>query len=261
MSLGTAIASGVAGIAGLFGRKKRQRKQSSHEKKMAQMSIDANKDLAKYGYDQSRAQWARENAYNTPEQQMARFKEAGLNPNLIYGQGDAGNASSMQAYQSPTADYTGVSNPEMGQMQHQQSTQQAIQTSMSTLEAFINTKQKAAETDLTAKKAATEKWRKHQTKAQTTLTKSQETAQFYKNTQEAQLMGMDDTTQYSGDGLSNYNQRIVDQEYSKIRMQQNNATRAEAEAAYKNKQISEYEKDQIIRGLSGAASVIKLGKK
>lgn len=29
------------------------------------------------------------NAYNTPEQQMRRFKEAGLNPHLIYGSGNA----------------------------------------------------------------------------------------------------------------------------------------------------------------------------
>lgn len=32
------------------------------------------------------ADWARTNQYNSPLAQMARFKEAGLNPNLIYGQ-------------------------------------------------------------------------------------------------------------------------------------------------------------------------------
>lgn len=30
--------------------------------------------------------WARQNAYNSPQQQMQRYKEAGLNPNLIYTQ-------------------------------------------------------------------------------------------------------------------------------------------------------------------------------
>jgi hypothetical protein len=30
--------------------------------------------------------WNRQNAYNSPEQQMRRFQEAGLNPNLIYKQ-------------------------------------------------------------------------------------------------------------------------------------------------------------------------------
>ena len=38
--------------------------------------------------------WNRQNAYNTPAEQMKRFKEAGLNPNLMYGQGSSGNANS-----------------------------------------------------------------------------------------------------------------------------------------------------------------------
>ena len=32
------------------------------------------------------AQWERQNAHNHPLEQMRRLKEAGLNPNLIYGQ-------------------------------------------------------------------------------------------------------------------------------------------------------------------------------
>lgn len=38
------------------------------------------------------AQWQRENEYNSPKAQMQRFADAGLNPNLIYGQGTNGNA-------------------------------------------------------------------------------------------------------------------------------------------------------------------------
>lgn len=42
-------------------------------------------------YDRQRADaladWNRNNEYNSPLAQMTRFKEAGLNPNLIYGQG------------------------------------------------------------------------------------------------------------------------------------------------------------------------------
>jgi hypothetical protein len=36
------------------------------------------------------ADWMRQNEYNTPEAQMQRFKQAGLNPNLIYGQSNEG---------------------------------------------------------------------------------------------------------------------------------------------------------------------------
>lgn len=38
--------------------------------------------------------WKMQNEYNSPKNQMARFAEAGLNPNLIYGSGNPGNASS-----------------------------------------------------------------------------------------------------------------------------------------------------------------------
>lgn len=40
--------------------------------------------------------WKMQNEYNTPFMQMQRLKEAGLNPNLMYGQGTTGNASSPQ---------------------------------------------------------------------------------------------------------------------------------------------------------------------
>jgi len=51
------------------------------------------------------ADWNMQNLYNSPKQQMARFKEAGLNPNLIYGQmsnSPVVRSSSPQSY-NPTA--------------------------------------------------------------------------------------------------------------------------------------------------------------
>ena len=37
-------------------------------------------------------QWQRENDYNSPSAQMSRFREAGLNPDLMYGNGTPGNS-------------------------------------------------------------------------------------------------------------------------------------------------------------------------
>lgn len=54
-------------------------------------------------YDDSIKFWNMQNAYNSPEAQMQRFRNAGLNPNLIYGQGNSGNAGSI-----PTPDVTPV---------------------------------------------------------------------------------------------------------------------------------------------------------
>lgn len=47
--------------------------------------------------------WNRTNEYNSPQAQMQRFKEAGLNPNLIYGNGNTGNASSPPQMVVPQA--------------------------------------------------------------------------------------------------------------------------------------------------------------
>lgn len=48
-----------------------------------------NKELQELAYQQNIEQWERENAYNHPAEQMKRLIEAGLNPNLVYGNGSA----------------------------------------------------------------------------------------------------------------------------------------------------------------------------
>ena len=59
----------------------------------------SNKKLAQYTFNKNVEMWKMQNAYNSPKQQMARFKEAGLNPNLMYGKGTVGNAQTMPQYQ------------------------------------------------------------------------------------------------------------------------------------------------------------------
>lgn len=71
-------------------------------------TIAGNLELSQYEFSQNLAQWERQNAYNTPAAQMQRYKDAGLNPNLIYGQGTPGNAASSPQYDKPTVDYTGI---------------------------------------------------------------------------------------------------------------------------------------------------------
>lgn len=39
--------------------------------------------------------WNMQNEYNSPQSQMKRYQEAGLNPHLIYGQGNSGNAGAV----------------------------------------------------------------------------------------------------------------------------------------------------------------------
>lgn len=49
--------------------------------------------------------WRQQNEYNTPEAQMARFQKAGLNPNLIYGQGSSGNAGQIDTPDTQSASF------------------------------------------------------------------------------------------------------------------------------------------------------------
>ncbi|AXH76189.1 MAG: DNA pilot protein [Microviridae sp.] len=72
----------------------------------------ANRELAEYQYSKDLEMWNRGNAYNNPIEQMKRLKDAGLNPNLIYGSGAAGasgtTAVTMPKYNAPTMSYNYV---------------------------------------------------------------------------------------------------------------------------------------------------------
>lgn len=62
----------------------------------------ANMELAKYQYDRNLEMWNKQNEYNTPSNQMSRLREAGLNPNLVYGNGSVANTTnSVPQYDAP----------------------------------------------------------------------------------------------------------------------------------------------------------------
>ena len=81
-------------IAGTIGAKKQQRRAYKYNKK-----------LAEHAYGLEKMAIDKQNQYNSPAAQMARFKAAGLNPNLIYGQGTPGNQPQIPKYQTPKADF------------------------------------------------------------------------------------------------------------------------------------------------------------
>mgnify|MGYP000476167259 CR=1 FL=1 len=75
------------------------------------------KEMATTAYQRDVEMWNTQNAYNAPSAQMERLKEAGLNPNMVYGSGSStGNTSGSmpkhQSYQTPTAqlDIGGIMN-------------------------------------------------------------------------------------------------------------------------------------------------------
>ena len=57
----------------------------------------ANLKLAQYQNDWNLAQWNRQNAYNTPAAQRARYEEAGINPYFALGNISSGQAQSLMS--------------------------------------------------------------------------------------------------------------------------------------------------------------------
>lgn len=91
---------------------------SQAAKKQQERNIQANKEMAEYQWQQNIDMWNRQNLYNDPSAQMARFAAAGLNPAMMYGKGSAGagNAQSLPKYSAANVDHTKVPAMQLPQM-------------------------------------------------------------------------------------------------------------------------------------------------
>lgn len=96
-----AIMAGVQTIANISGR--------IHAAKVARrntnLTIAENKRLAELAYQREQQGITEMNKYNQPVNQMKRFEQAGLNPNLVYTQGTPGNQSVFPKYNAPSVEY------------------------------------------------------------------------------------------------------------------------------------------------------------
>lgn len=88
-ALGSVGSSLISGLFGQIGQRQ-QLNQSLHQQ---QLAFQQNKELAALQNEYNIAQWQRENEYNLPKNQMSRLKKAGLNPDLMYGNGISGLTS------------------------------------------------------------------------------------------------------------------------------------------------------------------------
>ncbi|UPW41452.1 DNA pilot protein [Dipodfec virus UA23Rod_1363] len=134
-SVASLIGSGISSLGGLFSSGLSYRSQ----KKLLRQQNEYNLDMANFAYDRDLDMWNRQNVYNSPSEQMARLKAAGLNPNLMYGSGSAssGNAGSAPSFNAPQSNinrYTG----DFG-------IQQAANSISNGLNSYIDTKTKLAQ--------------------------------------------------------------------------------------------------------------------
>lgn len=95
----------VSSIGSMIGQNRAIRQQIKAQKEENQKNREYNLMLARTQNQWNLEQWQRENDYNSPTAQMSRFRAAGLNPNLAYGQMSNGASSptlTSGAASSPT---------------------------------------------------------------------------------------------------------------------------------------------------------------
>lgn len=104
------IAAGTSLLGGLFNSSSQSktndanqqlaREQNAFNLQMQQNEFAQNSAQSELEYQRNLELWNMQNEYNSPQAQMQRYIDAGLNPNLIYGTGSAssGNASAPQQF-------------------------------------------------------------------------------------------------------------------------------------------------------------------
>ena len=89
--MGMNILNPLVSIYGIHQNNKNIDKQLQAQSVENQKMREHNLQLAQLQNEWNQQQWNLENAYNSPEAQMKRMKDAGLNPDMMYGGGVSGN--------------------------------------------------------------------------------------------------------------------------------------------------------------------------
>lgn len=87
----------ASGLFGFIGANKRQKRAIAAQKEENRLAREWQKEMADWYNRVERENLADERAYNNPSAVMARLKDAGLNPDLIYGNGASGLVDSNVA--------------------------------------------------------------------------------------------------------------------------------------------------------------------
>lgn len=100
MAVGAAIIGGLGSIVGSAIGANAQRQANIQNMQLAKYQNNWQTAENEKAYARSVEMWNMQNQYNSPTAQMSRLRQAGLNPNLVYGSGVTGNsAGSAPQYQ------------------------------------------------------------------------------------------------------------------------------------------------------------------
>lgn len=109
MDMTFGIGQAIGGIGQYFG----QRAAAKQSEKNLKAQMQHERSLAEYRYSKDLEMWEKANFYNEPSQQMARLREAGLNPALMYGKATGANqaATQLPKYNQAAADHSQRKSP------------------------------------------------------------------------------------------------------------------------------------------------------
>lgn len=96
--------AGIGAAGSLIGGVGKGRKARHEQWITNERNIAFQQQVNQQNMDWNREMWDKTNEYNSPAMQMARFKAAGLNPHLIYGQGTIAQQPHEPNLTAPSAD-------------------------------------------------------------------------------------------------------------------------------------------------------------
>lgn len=102
--IGSAIQAGASHINTLMqnrANKKINEANLEFQQQANEQNIQLQRDINQQNLDQQWKMWESTNEYNHPAAQMERYKESGLNPNLIYGQSNTAQMNNVGTAQAP----------------------------------------------------------------------------------------------------------------------------------------------------------------
>lgn len=186
----------ASGIGSLFGHNSNIDKSIAAQQRENELNRQFNLKLAQMQNQWNREQWDRENAYNDPKAVMARMAAAGLNPDLMYGNG----AGMLTAASSPDMTSGAPSSPvDMSPLANKQTVgemYQSIQQAMLNDEVINKTKQETRKTGFEADSASIDSFYKAAREEQglqigdTTITLNKNLASLRRTEADSLVVGM-----------------------------------------------------------------------
>lgn len=107
--LGLVLGGFASSVFGNLGNQISAAQQYRYQKRLMELQNKYNTEAATTAFNRMYGMWNAENEYNLPSNQMARYKDAGLNPNLIYGQSNPSAGFSS----APSSSVSGASAPQV----------------------------------------------------------------------------------------------------------------------------------------------------